>query len=123
MGLGPVKTPWELRAKTVLDWGCLIVFGASLLLWLLGRVSLVVWPVVGAVLVGAFVIRWLGYRGRMKQLAALRKIDFRVCPGCSYDLRALEAEGVCPECGKAFTQDTLADDWKWFFSAPPRPRA
>ncbi|HZZ43401.1 MAG TPA: hypothetical protein VFE58_10730 [Tepidisphaeraceae bacterium] len=32
-------------------------------------------------------------------------LRLRICPGCDYSLETLPAEGVCPECGRAYGQE------------------
>lgn len=41
----------------------------------------------------------------------LRETRGRLCPDCLHDLRGIGDEGVCPECGSAFTRESLADWW------------
>jgi len=43
----------------------------------------------------------------------LRLSGYRTCPGCAYDLSFSRAEaGVCPECGEAFTTESLKQVWE-----------
>jgi hypothetical protein len=34
-------------------------------------------------------------------------LPLEACPGCDYALAGLPAEGVCPECGRAYDQETI----------------
>ncbi|MBX3361436.1 MAG: hypothetical protein KF912_14355 [Phycisphaeraceae bacterium] len=41
----------------------------------------------------------------------LREARGRLCPDCLHDLRGIGDEGACPECGEAFSKESLADWW------------
>lgn len=43
---------------------------------------------------------------------AWRDSGGRLCTHCAYDLSALEPEGLCPECGRAFDVESDAMLWK-----------
>jgi hypothetical protein len=40
--------------------------------------------------------------------AALKKADGKLCPTCDYDLSSGPEAGLCPECGAAYTPQSLA---------------
>jgi hypothetical protein len=110
--LGPVKTPWEAVAKIALSWASNLLFlGSGILIWV-GGLRVIVWPFVAGAFAAMFFTGALGRRATIKRLAALRDIEYRVCPWRSYDLRALEPSGVCPECGKAFDPEALGREWR-----------
>lgn len=48
--------------------------------------------------------------------SSLRKRGYRVCPGCMYDLEALEESGKCPECGLAFSPESLKSTWEGLYT-------
>lgn len=55
------------------------------------------------------VIAWRFWReGRLRRRA--EACGFLLCDDCTYDLRGVET-GVCPECGEAFTAQTLRERW------------
>lgn len=115
MDLGPVKTPWERRAVSVLDWTAVAVAGAVGLSWVLGSApaGLAVWVAIAALFVAFLGRRILGPLASARQLRGLKAIGFRVCPRCQYDLRAQEEDGDCPECGEPFDARTLEREWRW----------
>jgi hypothetical protein len=41
------------------------------------------------------------------------RAGYRLCTACRYDLSESVPEGLCPECGAAYTHDGLARSWKW----------
>lgn len=60
---------------------------------------------------GLFVVcfHWFQWRERSLRRRA-EAYGYLVCDECTYDLRGVET-GVCPECGQAFTADTLKERW------------
>jgi hypothetical protein len=58
-----------------------------------------------AMVMAVFLVRYL--EGRMWLRA--RNANFCICPSCLYPLE--EIDGICPECGSAFTRTTLRDSW------------
>jgi hypothetical protein len=68
---------------------------------------------------------WLFFAGVWVNLAALiaaiwirrrnqklvKDARFRLCLRCRYSLTDLEPDGVCPECGKAYTAKGLEEGW------------
>lgn len=57
-------------------------------------------------------MHYLGYRDKQRELARIRKIDYRVCTDCGYLLTGLGDSGACPECGKGFQLDELRKIWQ-----------
>ncbi len=50
--------------------------------------------------------------GRMTRVVRrITQEQFRACPECHYSLMGHTADGTCPECGYAFTQESLEKDW------------
>ncbi|HLP85172.1 MAG TPA: hypothetical protein VK157_12555 [Phycisphaerales bacterium] len=47
-------------------------------------------------------------------VAKVHARDYRVCWKCGYDLRDLQQQGICPECGSAFTMTELREKWSRF---------
>lgn len=37
--------------------------------------------------------------------------DHLLCPDCTYDLRTLDANGTCPECGRAYDHAAVRAQW------------
>ncbi len=54
---------------------------------------------------------WLSNRLDTKLLERLTASGDRLCPNCLYDLSGGEDAQVCPECGTAYTQESLSDSW------------
>ena len=42
----------------------------------------------------------------------LRRNGYKVCPACSYDLASSPDEGICPECGLAYSPQMLKERWE-----------
>jgi hypothetical protein len=55
------------------------------------------------------IIAWRFWREGLLRRRA-EACGYLVCDDCTYDLRGVET-GVCPECGQAFTADTLKERW------------
>ncbi|MCX5691937.1 MAG: hypothetical protein NTV94_19445 [Planctomycetota bacterium] len=51
-----------------------------------------------------------GMQWSMRQ--RLRKSGYKICPQCSYDLSASPLEGICPECGFAYSPQILKERWE-----------
>lgn len=118
-----MKTPWESRAVQVVEWVFVGVMVATAVGYALGwDVARVIgsWVPLGAVFTYVGARRVLVPRAIARQRREMEAMGFRVCPHCRYDLGALEAEGACPECGRAFNPETLVQDWALYFSAVPR---
>jgi len=59
----------------------------------------------GGIVIISLVVRCLEQRLRGRAQAA----GWRLCPNCLYPLEG--NEGICPECGRAYTIDGLKRDW------------
>ncbi|MFI4915044.1 MAG: hypothetical protein ACIAS6_00880 [Phycisphaerales bacterium JB060] len=56
----------------------------------------------------------VGGRAHLVAAATLRRAaahDHLLCPACTYDLRALDATGTCPECGRAYEHAAVRRQW------------
>lgn len=43
----------------------------------------------------------------------LKRVDYKVCPGCSYDMTTLDGEPLtCPECGRVTGSDERKAIWQ-----------
>lgn len=60
----------------------------------------------------AMLLSWrLQKRIRSHIRDVLREREYRFCTACLYDLTGHQPEGVCPECGRAFSPDLLRAAW------------
>jgi len=58
------------------------------------------------------------YQFRIEERVAIAK--GRMCPSCAYDLRGSPPDsGTCPECGTAYTPESLSFEWRWYLRRPP----
>jgi hypothetical protein len=49
-------------------------------------------------------------------LSRLCQSGCRLCPECDYDLSACPASGDCPECGRAYTPQSLKKHWESLYT-------
>lgn len=42
-----------------------------------------------------------------RSMRRAKAADYRLCPGCAYDLRDLGESGACPECGLPFQRSAV----------------
>lgn len=65
----------------------------------------------------------IGQRKQFSMFRAVRKLGpENVCTECAYDLTALDAEGICPECGRTYLKSLNSLLWTTH-ALPPRQRA
>ena len=63
----------------------------------------IVWPM-------SIFVRWRCLQRPIIQRA--QTTGGRVCPRCGYDLLTLGERGTCPECGDAFSRESLRRAWR-----------
>lgn len=71
------------------------------------------------VILGSFLFAQLVIRPRRKRefQARLRACNDRICPQCMYSLEDGRPDGVCPECGTAYTDESLHSAWAFLHKA------
>lgn len=114
MDFGPVKTPWEGRVASIVDWSGIAISASGLLYWLVTGAAgdtVLVLVFAGLLLPYAF-CKPLKRRAVRKQAEALASLEFRVCPYCYYDLRGSASSGTCPECNVDFDPKSLERQWR-----------
>jgi hypothetical protein len=57
---------------------------------------------------------------KKKFVRKLRVNDFGLCFECAYDLRGLNNEHICPECGAVFETEELKRNWLRWIGASER---
>lgn len=125
--------PWDFAAVFAIV--ALIVWGVpasyfAIVLWLFGNTwsTGLGWAICGGFVAVFFggthvVSRWsrrFGNPRADRDLAALKRLDFRVCLFCRYDLSRLPEAGACPECGKTYEVDLLKRSWIWTYGPGDR---
>jgi hypothetical protein len=59
-----------------------------------------------------FMLVWFTtHRSDAKLLDRLNASGDQLCPECLYDLSSSDDAHACPECGTAYTQETLNNSW------------
>lgn len=123
----PTANRGESAARTI---SMLIVFGQPLAMWALIR--FVVFParpttpfgpagpsplpLAWTLLIASLVLSLLAFAvwsvlwTRAKR--EVQRLHFRLCPNCRYDLSACQPDGLCPECGRAYTDADLRRIWR-----------
>ncbi len=57
----------------------------------------------------AAMLSWIAAHRRSKRL--IQALNFRLCPRCRYDLTSSPPDGLCPECGRSYTDADLRNLW------------
>lgn len=99
----------------------LALMGVALAFWFLrGVAPWISSPLVIGIGMAIVVIVALGCVGMVavrsgyhhSRMIALRAQGYRFCPECGYDLRDSATEGPCPECGVAYSPESLQKRWE-----------
>jgi hypothetical protein len=65
-------------------------------------------------------MRWLHVRQVKAMARRLIECRGRICTRCGYDLRGSATDGVCPECGQAYTMAEMHEAWRdWLAGNAP----
>jgi hypothetical protein len=75
----------------------------------LGVVSSLIFDASILMIVVGATIMW---RRKLDFQARLRRDAWRICPHCLYSLQGLADMGICPECGGAYSPQSLQNDWR-----------
>lgn len=59
-----------------------------------------------------------GVHGR-RGYARLKACGLLLCTRCGFDLRGLDEEGACPECGTRYTHTGTRNQWRVIFPQLP----
>ncbi|MCC6952159.1 MAG: hypothetical protein IT433_12040 [Phycisphaerales bacterium] len=54
---------------------------------------------------------WFG-RAMLREVKQAECLGWKRCWHCGYDLTGAAADGLCPECGNAYTRENLAAKWR-----------
>jgi hypothetical protein len=92
---------------------CIVPLGLVAMITLdLGRLTSAPEPAAIFVFIGVAVAwAWLCRGVAMRALRRAAAHDHLLCPDCTYDLRALDANGTCPECGRVYEHDAVRATW------------
>jgi hypothetical protein len=106
--------PSMLRFVDDMSLNLLVVLSYSALILILDWMGAYLWAVLGTYLaLVCLAFAWfIRRRGRVNRFFdRLEPQGFLTCPDCHYALFGHAGGGRCPECGYAFTPETLNEDW------------
>lgn len=69
-------------------------------------------PLVWVGLIGSLLVITKLAAANYLGLQHLRKIGYRICPACEYDLAGVQESEPCPECGDHSTPDERRERWE-----------
>lgn len=87
-----------------------IVFALGIMVMLDKDIAFV-WRVLPAAFLLPFILWLLGSRANTRTLRRAAAHNYLLCPACTYDLRTLDKEGACPECGRAYEHEAVRAQW------------
>lgn len=89
------------------------MFVPILIIWLdaLGLLHVIPSVPVPAMILCLAVFVLLCYTFAKRALRRASAYGHLLCPECTYDLRALDATGTCPECSRAYEHDAVRAQW------------
>jgi len=110
------QTPPFLKRRVA--WFVLLIVGLSLtspVATFLLRNKVPAWAYVVATAVpglgSGLLSMWFG-RAMVREMKQAERLGWKRCWHCGYDLTGVAADGVCPECGNAYTREDLATKWR-----------
>jgi hypothetical protein len=60
-------------------------------------------------------VTWWYAKKRKELKARIAQTGGHMCLACDYDLRELDDNGVCPECGEMFSHSMCMDTWRFYY--------
>ncbi len=101
----PSLSPWFASAMCLVC-ALLLAYLFVSKIWPVDRIWIAL-VVVCAAIVPVGIVCYQQFRLRRQ----VRNLDYRVCRKCFYNLTGLPDDGLCPECGKPYSRQSLAKHW------------